>query len=1088
MTLRFDRILYMMLLLILSLFVALHGASALVWSGVYQDAQWKAQMCCDLGSDGLGHPDEPSEPRNSSSVQCRVQNFTNSLETSSDQQSELLSENCLDIRCRLEDKQANVICYLKHHRATNLPTGGLTVSLWPVGREQDELNSSSVVQCTGDDDISCSVALRPSDASVSLFVGGLLNGVRLQSQEMHISVDQLRLPAPLFNLQYNVTTEGEVMITWNDSQTCRQPSCYQIRYSSNTSLEHWEVFEVQDPWVSLRDLGSGVRYTVQVRCRSLHHPDHWTDCSHPLYLALDVSYIPAELFTRPGEDVTVYCVLHNRSWTASRAVWMLNGQLIPDSHYRAINERVSAVTVRSKEPGFDTLMCCYPWGERYKCSIAYAKVYIEGLFEADISCQTDQHFKADSMTCKWNKSAWALVRFLYRRYTGLCEEMQREEEPSSEVEECPEGAGDYRQCTLRRLSLFSCYKLWLVVEGGHGKVRSLPVFLSPVNYVKPSPLSVLDAVSFPNKTLMVSWRRPYLPAYDLQYELRHVPVRGSADSQWKVFGPILEPQASVPVDGPCSQYKVAVRFRRLNGSGYWSDWSDARTSSVYSSKAPESGPDFWRVIQEDPARNQANVTLLFKIPAVDPDSCVQGLLVVHQTSGGSVWSDDAALGSSYTFQWGEEVHTVTVMSHNSVGFSARNRNMTLEHQPKRQCVRWFRAAANASCVSLSWTLTCEQSSLQSFVVEWLELSRDAGQGTSSARRTEWLRVPSTARDLHLYGHFYGTEEFKLYPVFVDGEGEPVRCTMRNDLAAYMLLMIIAFLSVVLFVTLIISQNQLKKLMWKDVPNPSNCSWAKGMDLNKMNGTESLFGHSEGLTSCPLLPVSENVCEVEIVDKLFILDEDREDKALLHRSFDKEGRSTNLTSKEGSLEPLSLDMSTVATTPETSGQSSVNYSTVLVFDQPVLLRKQQESLSSSSDEGNFSANNSEISGSFSGNLWELENPSCSDGANPRNSCSYNSGEEFSETSEHEDENSVVKELYYMGMNDEEDEDDEDFMEEAPDNQSHTDESDSEFSPESERKDLKASCTSQRTVSFYLPQFRTAADKPVVQKVNDSILQL
>lgn len=28
------------------------------------------------------------------------------------------------------------------------------------------------------------------------------------------------------------------------------------------------------------------------------------------------------------------------------------------------------------------------------------------------------------------------------------------------------------------------------------------------------------------------------------------------------------------------------------------------------------------------------------------------------------------------------------------------------------------------------------------------------------------------------GRFYGSEEFTLYPVFVDGEGEPVRCTGR----------------------------------------------------------------------------------------------------------------------------------------------------------------------------------------------------------------------------------------------------------------------------------------------------------------------
>lgn len=72
----------------------------------------------------------------------------------------------------------------------------------------------------------------------------------------------------------------------------------------------------------------------------------------------------------------------------------------------------------------------------------------------------------------------------------MCEEIPHEEgtlvqthgETMAGVEECPDGAGDYRECTLRDLSLFSCYKLWLVVEGGYNKVRSLPVFVSPIDY------------------------------------------------------------------------------------------------------------------------------------------------------------------------------------------------------------------------------------------------------------------------------------------------------------------------------------------------------------------------------------------------------------------------------------------------------------------------------------------------------------------------------------------------------------------------------------------------------------------------------
>lgn len=88
------------------------------------------------------------------------------------------------------------------------------------------------------------------------------------------------------------------------------------------------------------------------------------------------------------------------------------------------------------------------------------------------------------------------------------------------------------------------------------------------------------------------------------------------------------------------------------------------------------------------------------------------------------------------------------------------------------------------------------------------------------------------------GDFFGSEEcsFFLFPVFADGEGEPVYTTgthqcsyfshgsfsvdlrylrgnfllvtaTRGDLAVYMMLIIISFLSIVMFVTLVFSQNQ-----------------------------------------------------------------------------------------------------------------------------------------------------------------------------------------------------------------------------------------------------------------------------------------
>lgn len=112
----------------------------------------------------------------------------------------------------------------------------------------------------------------------------------------------------------------------------------------------------------------------------------------------------------------------------------------------------------------------------------------------------------------------------------------------------------------------------------------------------------------------------------------------------------------------------------------------------------------------------------------------------------------------------------------------------------------------------------------------------------------------------------------------------------------------------------------------------------------------------------------------------------------------------------------------------SAQSSVTYTTVLLSDPKQHLHYKDGSGSSSSDEGNFSANNSDISGSFPGGLWELDDP--------RRSCSYNSVEELSETSEQEDEEEAreEKDLYYLGMDypaeDEDSEEDEEQRGEVP----------------------------------------------------------
>lgn len=165
--------------------------------------------------------------------------------------------------------------------------------------------------------------------------------------------------------------------------------------------------------------------------------------------------------------------------------------------------------------------------------------------------------------------------------------------------------------------------------------------------------------------------------------------------------------------------------------------------------------------------------------------------------------------------------------------------------------------------------------------------------------------------------------------------------------------------------------------------------------------------------------------------------------------------------------------------DSSAQSSVTYSTVL--QQPILLHYKDGSGNSSNDEGNFSANNSDISGSFPGGLWKLD--SCRGGEmdDPRRSCSYNSVEELSVTSEQEDEEEVSeeKDLCYPKMDypaeDEESEEDEETKIELLKNvvlnrDDCSVESHPFLGPEDSSELLSGSA--RGFSPLYLPQFRTA----------------
>lgn len=1014
------------------------------------DLPWQDELCCESSSTHLGveggsvnsleaNRSESNLPHNPG---CTFKSSRTDLH-----HAEPFGGTCLDILCRIDENWQNLTCDLQ---SRGRPSNSLmAVSLQRQLFQQDGNYpaSENPVVCEAEDSFMCSLTLDPTTSFVTMVTVSISDAV---APPVLLRVPaRPEKPSPPANLSHLQTIEAELIVLWDDPADFEAgPLRYEVRYFSSGTHPAWQVVSAPgEPRLSL-DLKPRLNYTVQVRCSGLEEPPMWSEWSEPHHIYLDtVSYIPEKVVARPGENVTVYCVFNDHSINASMAVWMLNfNQWLQPTQYHPVNQWVSQITVRPSENRmYDLLRCTQEW------SIPYSQIYVEGAY-IDIKCVTNGDI--DAMDCSWTNKQLTKLKFRSKWADLPCDLMEERERAGEKLGEMGPACMKVRQetCTIQPLRM-NCYKLWLEVPSRLGPIRSKPVYLSPVDHVKPHAPTNVKAVSRSSGVLEVTWEPPPLPVDGLKCQFQyHSPSTVSAQPEWKLQSPVRVPWGEVVVPDMCRVYVVQVRCMHTNGTGYWSEWSESVYSTPQNSRAPERGPDFWRNLQDDPYRNQTNVTLLFEnFPASGNSYCVVGFIVQRHSSSGSVLREKIELMSSYSFEWNQEPQTVTVEAYNSLGSSTNNINMTLERRPKGRCVRSFHVLViNSTCVSLTWSLL-ESSSVPLFmVVQWLpQKQQDSGPSAET-----WARLPYTDSPVYLRGDFFGSEEygFYLYPVFAEGEGEPIYALATGgDPAAYVMLMSISFLFIILFVTLVLSQNQMKKFVWKDVPNPKKCSWAKGIDFKKVDTFDHLFRPPEGLPVWPLLLPSENISQVIIVDKALTT-------ALIQTPF-----SDPAAPLAGSLPPgfdlkidpfmesetlpgggpsLAIDLDMLTTSgpriddlepddpsvdqhprsADNSGQSSVTYTAILVSEPkqdqqpPIHLHYKDGSGNSSSDEGNFSANNSDISGSFPGGLWELD--SCRGGEmdDPRRSCSYNSVEELSETSDQEDEHEMrqEKDLYYLGM--------------------------------------------------------------------------
>ncbi|XP_059709568.1 leptin receptor isoform X3 [Haemorhous mexicanus] len=706
-----------------------------------------------------------------------------------------------------------------------------------------------VAPCACRDQASCQclVATPGLNHTYLLWLEMVAGGTALGSPLMALQPTDIVKPEAPVKLHLELAEKGQVKLCWSNPAPLPFPLQHQVRISAppghGDSQQMLQV--VLESSMALDNALLDSPCSVQVRSRNLRGPGFWSDWSTPYNLTLgaQVLYFPARTLARAGSSLSFLCTVRNRSQpvAARELVWWLNlAEPLPASQTSVLSSRVSRVTLpelRASQPRgsflYSALYCCH---QSRQCHHTYAELYVVDM-DFNISCETDGYLT--KMTCRWSANPTTLLlgslQLRYHRSQIYCSDFPSPS-PNSEVKECLLQRNHSYECTFQPIFLLSGYTLWIEFKHSLGTLQSSPTCVIPADVVKPLPPSSVGAEVTRNTGLLnVSWSQPVFASRGLTFQIRW--KAGSREEvPWQLYE-VPNPAGSwagIRVEQLCVEYVVQVRCRELEGSGYWSDWSRAAQTLVQDIRAPVQGPEFWRMVSEDPAGKQRNVTLLWK-PLMQNDSLcsVSRYIIKHQTPGNPSWEEFVDHGTSWTFPWMEPTHTVTILAMNSVGISATNSNLTLSQQMSTvDAVQSLSAyLVNSTCVVVVWSLSPQIPGIKSFVIEWRNLNQE--------EQMKWLRVPPNLRKYFIYGGFETGSTGSLHVV----------------------LPIVFSTSVLLLGALLVSHQRMKKLLWEDVPNPKNCSWAQGVNFQQPETLEHLFAkHPEPMSCEPLLLEAEMVLE------------------------------------------------------------------------------------------------------------------------------------------------------------------------------------------------------------------------------------
>ncbi|XP_067893397.1 leptin receptor isoform X2 [Heterodontus francisci] len=889
--------------------------------------------------------------------------------------------------------------------------------------DQKEGNLSMYVSnCMQHHIIKCIISSIDLNHKYFMWIELITNSGIFQTPLMSVTPINVVKTNPPLNLQTEMTSEGLFKLSWTRPSPEPYLVQFEVKYSTGIPERVWKVKDVWENSLILRNLQSDLSYLVVVRCKRRNGPGFWSDWSNPIQVDVqEITYYPSQVLTTVGSDVTVRCVFYNQTLTTNNVAWWLNmNEKIPEHQYTLISDHETSVTLlnitSNGQSHCNMLQCCLQNEERSICNFRYAEIIIIDM-KINISCETDGAM--ETMVCRWPPSAWKTetvsnYKLKYYMKGFWCDNLKTEDQ-STDIKECP-GQMNAFECHIKPINLTFGHVMWLEFHHQEATFKSPPICVIPMDVVKPWAPSKVDAkITLNQGCLNISWDKPRLPPYKLQFEIQY---SKDGESNWKTLFTVNQTSVITEVADPCATYVVRVRCSRFEGPGYQSEWSSLMSTNLADIQAPTTGPDFWRFIESDPLAKETHVTLVWKPLTKGEALCsVKGFKLKYESTENITWLEHIGNVTNYSFLLTNEVKSVSVIAFNSIGSSRRNFKLMLS-KDSNKAVNIFRSLhasmINSSYAIVSWSVLPLNYQPTSFVIEWKSLSNN------DEKRVKWMRASANLTTVCVYDHFSPSIQYQLtvYPIFAEGVGQPSSFYMKrnskgelarvnNDGMQNIILPLVFLSSVLLIGTFLISKHRIKNLVWKEVPNPNKCSWAQGIDFKKSGTIANLFGkhHQEVMPVVPLL-VEPEIFAVAIIEEITQYEEGKgviavdsvdETVSTLHQDTSS---LHALYGSDGSHDKMEHDVET--TYAQNTRQINIEYSKLMIGATVDPLCKKQKCMSSYSDEGMYSGNETDTSGNEANNLWEFDNQTLLQltPSDETKSHSVNSSEGFSEPQDQE----------------------------------------------------------------------------------------